>query len=261
MRVDIDGLPSGNWHHFLRLRDLQQIMDEIPLTSVNRVLELGAGDGVQTEALRKMFREVVPIDIAPSGDVEWLVIADAASLPFVDGYFDLIFSSNVLEHVELLDDSLAEMKRVLAPEGIMIHSMPTGTWKAIQFAGRPLATLVKIVRLILPGLSRNPLRAQVGDHASHDVAAPSKRSLLQKIIGQFIPTIHGVSEGHVKEFFRFRPNWWKAQFERSGLDCFRSSPLLLHSPYDMFPFRFLGMRDRLGRAGIASVHVFWLRPE
>jgi SAM-dependent methyltransferase len=255
------GLPTDKWHHFLRLRDLQQIVDEVPLSGVNRVLELGAGDGVQTNALREMFSEVVPVDIAPSGDVEGLVIADAANLPFVDGYFDLIFSSNVLEHVERLDESLAEMKRILAPGGMMIHSMPTGTWKIIQFAGRPLATLIKATRIIVPGLSRNPLRAQVRDHASNHGVVPKRRSLMQRVIGQFIPTIHGVSGSHVKEFFRFRPKWWESQFDRSGLECFRSSPLFLHSPYDMFPFRFLRMRDRLGRSGIATVQVFWLRPE
>ena len=132
MRVDTAGLPTDNWHHFLRLRDLRQVLAEVPLEGVSRVLELGAGDGVQTAALREIFSEVVPIDIAPSGDVEGMVIADAADLPFEDDYFDLVFSSNVLEHVEQLNEAFVEMKRVLAPGGIMIHTMPTGTWKFFQ---------------------------------------------------------------------------------------------------------------------------------
>ncbi|MCI0776230.1 MAG: class I SAM-dependent methyltransferase, partial [Chloroflexi bacterium] len=111
MRVDTYGLPADNWHHFLRLRDLRQILAEVPLEGVTRVLELGAGDGVQSSALREHFAEVTPIDIAPSGDVDGLIVADASSLPFVDSYFDLVFSSNVLEHIEDLDACMAEMKR------------------------------------------------------------------------------------------------------------------------------------------------------
>ena len=77
MRVTKRGLPTDNWHHFLRLRDLRQIVDEVPIDGASRVLELGAGDGVQTAALRELFSQVVPIDIAPSGQVPGVVMADA----------------------------------------------------------------------------------------------------------------------------------------------------------------------------------------
>ncbi|MCI0804154.1 MAG: class I SAM-dependent methyltransferase [Chloroflexi bacterium] len=260
MRVDTYGLPADNWHHFLRLRDLRQILAEVPLEGVTRVLELGAGDGVQSSALREHFAEVTPIDIAPSGDVDGLIVADASSLPFVDSYFDLVFSSNVLEHIEDLDACMAEMKRVLAPGGIMIHSMPTGTWKLIQVANRPIASIVKVMRRLVPGLSRDAGRAHLGSHASVSAAGPPGRSVLQKIVGQFIPSIHGVSGNHAKEFIRFRPRWWKRKFRNAGLECYRSSPLFLHSPYDMLPYRFIGLRDRISRTGIASVQVYWLRP-
>jgi SAM-dependent methyltransferase len=259
MRVEMTGLPTDNWHHFLRLRDLRQVFAEVPLERVSRVLELGAGDGVQTAVLREMFQEVVPVDIAPSGDVEGMVIADAADLPFDDDYFDLIFSSNVLEHVEQLDVAFAEMKRVLVPGGIMIHSMPTGTWKIFQLMGRPVASVVRIVRRLVPGMSVGSERARAGSHGALPGVEMSRRSLIQRIIGLVIPTIHGVSGNHMSEFLRFRPKWWRRQFELAGLECYRSSPLFLHSPYDLLPYRFVGLRDRLGRAGFASVDVFWLR--
>ena len=136
MRVETSGLPTNNWHHFLRLRDLRQILTEVPLDGVKRVLEIGAGDGVQTASLREIFPEVVPMDIAPSRVIDGLVVADVSNLPFGDDYFDLVFSSNVLEHVESLDDSLNEMKRVLVSDGMMIHSMPTATWKFLQIVLR-----------------------------------------------------------------------------------------------------------------------------
>ena len=259
MRVETTGLPTDNWHHFLRLRDLRQIISVERPERSTRVLELGAGDGVQTAALRELFEEVIPTDPAPFGDVDGIIVADAANLPFEDDSFDLIFSSNVLEHVENIDDAFAEMKRVLTPGGIMIHSMPTGTWKIIQLIGQPLASGIKIFRRLMPGVSANSGRVKLGASFDADSAGESKRSMFVRIVGLVIPTVHGVSGNHFSEFARFRPVWWKRRFEDAGFDCYRSSPLYLHSPYDLLPYKFMELRDRLGKAGLASVDVFWLR--
>jgi SAM-dependent methyltransferase len=259
MRVETTGLPIDNWHHFLRLRDLRQIISVERPGRSTRVLELGAGDGVQTAGLRELFEEVVPTDPAPFGDVDGMIVADAVNLPFEDDSFDLIFSSNVLEHVENIDDAFAEMKRVLTPGGIMIHSMPTGTWKIIQLIGRPLASGIKIFRRLTPGVSAHSGRVKLGASFDADSAGESKRSMFVRIVGLVIPTVHGVSGNHFSEFARFRPVWWKRRFEDAGFDCYRSSPLFFHSPYDLVPYRFLGIRDLVGRTGFASVDVFWLR--
>jgi len=141
----------------------------------------------------------------------------------------------------------------------MIHSMPTGTWKVVQLLLRPVASAVKIVRRLVPGLSSGSGRAQEGSHGALEGLQQKRRSIPQKLVGLVIPTVHGVSGNHVSEFFLFRPNWWKQQFAEADLLCVRSSPLFLHSPYDLLPYRFLGMRDLLGRNGFASVDVFWLR--
>ena len=91
------------------------------------------------------------------------------------------------------------------------------------------------------------------------VIDPVRRSLVRRVIGLVIPTVHGIAGNHVTEFFRFRSAWWKRQFERAGLECYRSSPLFSHSPYDLLPYRFMGLRDLIARMGFASVDVFWLR--
>ena len=259
-RAKFNGLPIDNWHHFLRLRDLHQILSDIPLEGVTRVLELGAGDGVQTDALRRQFPEVISIDISPSSELQGVIVADASNLPFIDGYFDLVFSSNVLEHVEQIDDSIVEMKRVLGANGIMIHSMPSSIWKMVQIAFRPLATLKKIAYKIVRQQPNIVERARPLDANQLTVGTKStKRSILSKILGQFIPSIHGVSSNHFEELIHFRTSWWLSKFSKHELDCFRSSPLFLHSPYDILPYRFLKLRDRLSEMGLASVQVFWLR--
>jgi SAM-dependent methyltransferase len=49
-------------------------------------------------------------------------------MPFPDDSFDVVFSSNVLEHVRDRRRLYAEIGRVLKPGGYCLHAMPSGTW-------------------------------------------------------------------------------------------------------------------------------------
>ena len=96
-------------------------LDELKV-SPRTVLDLGAGTGHGSRALKRRFPKalVVAADIAP-GMLErakqqsrWLrrferVRADAYSLPFRDGAFDLVFSSLMLQWCDDLDAVFAEI--------------------------------------------------------------------------------------------------------------------------------------------------------
>lgn len=49
---------------------------------------------------------------------------DGDKLPFPDGFFDLVVSNQVFEHVERLDTVLAEIARVLKPGGVVLSLFP-----------------------------------------------------------------------------------------------------------------------------------------
>lgn len=49
---------------------------------------------------------------------------DGNIIPFEDNYFDAIFSSEVLEHVENIDEILRELYRVLKKDSYMLVTVP-----------------------------------------------------------------------------------------------------------------------------------------
>ena len=109
-------------------------LEDFPLAPKS-ILDLGAGTGHSSRALKRRYPAaiVVAVDIAP-GMLEkareqsrWLrrferVRADAYSLPFAAGSFDLIFSSLMLQWCDDLDAVFAEIARVLKPGGALIFS-------------------------------------------------------------------------------------------------------------------------------------------
>lgn len=60
-------------------------------------------------------------DRVPAGRV---VCATAEALPFIDGWFDVIYCYSTLEHVEEVSSALREMARVLQPGGALYLHTP-----------------------------------------------------------------------------------------------------------------------------------------
>jgi ubiquinone/menaquinone biosynthesis C-methylase UbiE len=61
------------------------------------------------------------------------MICDAQDLSrFNDRSFDLVFSSNMLEHIPDVNKCLNECRRVLSDDGLMFHFMPNRWWRFIN---------------------------------------------------------------------------------------------------------------------------------
>jgi SAM-dependent methyltransferase len=97
-----------------------------------QILEIGAGSGL---GIQKAFpfkgkcRRYVGIDIDPrvlqNPSLDEGQVADAASIPFADETFDLVFHTMVAEHLVEPGKAIREMARILKPGGILLFETPS----------------------------------------------------------------------------------------------------------------------------------------
>lgn len=102
------------------------------------VLDIGCGSGYGTAMLLKFGYKVIGADIdneiIKEAQMRWnhdgFVVADALNLPFPGSSFDAIVSFETIEHVEDGEGFLAEVQRVLRPQGLFICSTPNTRYTA-----------------------------------------------------------------------------------------------------------------------------------
>jgi SAM-dependent methyltransferase len=107
-----------------------------------QVLDIGCGEGVLLDALSSTLPGalLVGIDaVAPPPDARWTgVTGDIASyLPFASGSFDVVVAGEVIEHVPVPDLMLAEIRRILRPDGRLVLSTPN----IVSWANRVLVPM------------------------------------------------------------------------------------------------------------------------
>ncbi len=93
-----------------------------------RVLDAGSGPGIYFD----LVRQRIPRGHLTAGDLSWgmvqraagvlpgVINLDAGRLPFAGGSFDVVLANHMLYHVASVEDSLAEIRRVLRPHGSVI---------------------------------------------------------------------------------------------------------------------------------------------
>ena len=95
----------------------------------SRVLDVGAGGGEKNlYDFRGKCAEMVGVDLDPRVQSNPLldrgIVADAASIPVDNDYFDVAFALSVLEHVEHPRQFAAEVYRLLKPGGRFLAITP-----------------------------------------------------------------------------------------------------------------------------------------
>lgn len=243
----------------LRGYELEEFAQVLPAGA--RVLELGGGTGQQARMLSERGFDIVSIDVEGSEyenervfDVQQY---DGKTLPFEDDAFDVVLSSNVLEHIEDLAGMHAEMIRVLRPGGLGIHAMPTHAWRFWTSVAHYVDLLERLVRAV-PGLlprSLNPKRLLL-------TPLRGLRHMAGMLYSGAIPVRHGERGNVISEIGYFHPAWWRREFCSNGWQVVSDRPMgLFYTGYMVLGARLgLDARVRLRRVLGSACHLFLLRP-
>jgi 2-polyprenyl-3-methyl-5-hydroxy-6-metoxy-1,4-benzoquinol methylase len=153
---------------------------------------------------------VYAIDIESSGYKDeriWdIVDYNGTTIPFEDKKFDVVFSSNVLEHIPHVKEFQKEIERVLKDDGIAIHLMPTETWRFWTILTHYIYIFLFLFKIIFSKLLKS--NAKTNNNAKK-IQNISKKELLQKVL---IAQRHGEQGNIISEIYYFSKSYWNRLF-------------------------------------------------
>jgi SAM-dependent methyltransferase len=243
----------------LRSAEIEKIVTHLRPTAA-RVLEIGAGTGQQALELSRRGFKVEAIEIPSSNYAQDRVFPivdfDGCYIPFPDASFDIVFSSNVLEHVPDLVQMHKEIRRVLKPTGYALHVLPTHAWRfwttlsafptAVQYAG----TIGGQLKPCWP-FTVSEIRRLVGAWYSAG----------RHLLAPFGQRRHGERGNIISEIWLFHPSWWRKNFTANGFGIIKDEPMGLFYTGNMtFNSRWsLQRRVHLARVLGSAMRIFELK--
>jgi len=239
------------------IQTLQELRGGKPLT----ILEIGAGTGGQARILADQGHRVEAIDLISSNyaaERVWPITDyDGHHIPFPKHHFDIIFSSNVLEHIPHLPEYQQEMHRVLKPEGVAIHVVPSGSWRfwtnLLYYPYLCRRLIDRLFRAV--GSGSQPRQTEATAPAPE---APPPQSIR---LGSLLPNRHGVMGNFLSQIYYFSRRCWRRKFLMSGWTLKNHLPnRLFYTGYLLLepPFK-IETRTSLSQYLGSSCHIFVLK--
>jgi ubiquinone/menaquinone biosynthesis C-methylase UbiE len=223
------------------------------------IVEIGGGGGWQARMLADAGFAVRSFDLAGSQFSAQRVFPiedyDGHRIPAADASFDIVFSSNVLEHIPHVRAFQAELHRVLKPDGIAVHLLPTASWRVWTLAAH-YPWLVKA--------GAEAFRVTRGGRRSDDaqvvVRAVQRRSKTQLISRILLSPRHGEVGNAFSEAWHFSRHRWTPLFEETGWRVVsHGTNGLFYTGYSVLGWQLsLAARRRLSHLLGASCHVYVL---
>lgn len=223
-----------------------------------KVLEIGGGNGYQAAVLASWGFDVTSIDVDTEG--VWtrrhfnVTEYDGKLIPVGNGAIDVVFSSNVLEHVSRTELGIlfSEMRRVLALGGIAVHILPSPVWR--------FWTMMAHYPWLISRLFRD---AKTGFGIGLPTFAESvnRRGLLSLLKRACWPAPHGEYPSSGAELFAFRENVWRKRFETGGFEIISSHPIgIFYTGYTVIPSLPMSWRRFLAKLLGSACKIYVVRP-
>lgn len=206
---------SNDYLHSVREYELGLVVDEFPCATGSgvRVLDIGAGTGHQSALLQARGYLVTAVDLPQSsyaGERVFPVLDyDGTRLPFPNSSLDVVFSSNVLEHVASIGALLNECQRVLVDGGLAVHVLPTPSWRWWTSLTHYPWLATRVLRQLARPAARGKESSKMGRRHWWTMLWPER---------------HGERGMALTEPHYFSERWWRKTFAQSGFEVEKSYP-------------------------------------
>lgn len=225
----------------LRILELEKALELIRLEKPDSrtFLEIGAGSGWQAKKLSERGNSVEAIDIKESDYLEhriWPVRDyDGKHIPFPDDHFDVVFSSNVLEHIPHIIEFQKEIQRVLKPDGIAVHLLPSGSWRFWTTMTYYPFWVRFVIRRILSKLFSEKSPPLSGRAENSPETFTTRPLGIRNVLRGLVPHRHGEFGNTLTEIYYFSRTRWVKVFQNTGWKIRNySTNKLFYSGYQLF---------------------------
>lgn len=231
------------------------IKNVIPIERIGklRVLEFGCGSCEGAQHLCQFGNLVVTdiyrhplLNLPPGLDFR---IVDIHETDFKDNEFDILVSSQVLEHLENLEKAFREMRRIAKENAYYVFAIPTTFWLVLSIPGQIFKRVENIATRIK---ARNPKSKEAMDNRPGRVSTEEPDNAKNGWLSKFAIHGHACYPGFFECFKAFRIRNWRNVLSLNGLEVVKEAPLLNYTGYVPFipPNRFLA------KLGFASSYLF-----
>lgn len=267
-------MKKSSWQEYLsniRVQEIELTFKGYNTKSFDKGLELGAGNGFQSELLIEYCNHLICTEL----NEDRLLQRDIPNIDYkicdaekIDTYFpteklDLVFSSNMFEHLPSPDKALKGLTKILNDDGTVILILPSVFWKHCHMF---LYYPVKVRDLLSKFLFKKKSVSQDQDSGPKEEGGQKvgnnikleeqEMGFIKKLIRW--PKPHGVSKTHFGEYMKFRKASWKKVFEENGFDLVEVRRGPITSGYGL---RYDTLRKIFWSLGFTSEFIYYLKKQ
>lgn len=253
--------------HAFRTRELERAFAGCPDKAFDEMLELGAGSGFQSALLIRYANHLIATELnsdrfkpEPLPGIEYKICdAEQVGDIFEPAAFDLIFASNLMEHLPHPERALEGMRKVLSADGIVILVMPNVLWKVFSLVGFYPNVLRLAWRALVQGRLKKLWKRYLGsgDSPPDKIKGNNLKSAGETSMraGIFWPLPHGAYASHRAELAAYGRRAWIGRLTAAEFDVVAVRKGPLSSGYG---FGFDTLRHLLEKAGFTTEYIYVL---
>jgi len=254
------------YKHTLREKEIDRVSSFLNAKDYDTALEIGAGDGFQSELLKNYSDKLYCTDLDEKR-LTWAnkeinyAVCDAEIIDeyFPEGYFDLVFSSNLFEHLPNPGNALNGIYNILKDGGISIHVIPNPFSAIIRILLWYPAILLRVLNKFQRRQESKMLNGRrsnrnTANHRSNNIK--SQRSYRSNWRRLLFPRPHGVSENVLSEIWAWKRSKWRKEIENNGFEILN----ILKGPVSSgYGFGVDVLRGILEGIGFTSEYIYILK--